>query len=115
MCTRQIQNILWSYFPEFHLKTTNKKNPGKSYQVRKEQRNVKKKINKGVCYRCGATKKLELHHMIPVALGGTNDDGNVIILCEDCHRLATDYFIKKNIKRGEENGTDLQTRVSPKF
>ena len=103
LSTRQIHNILNDYFPEFHLKTTNKKN-NKEQALRTEQQHVKREVNEGICYRCGATKNLEIHHMIPLAIGGTNDKGNVIILCKNCHRIATDYFMKIYKRSDVNNG-----------
>ena len=51
------------------------------YERRKELTNRK---NKGMyndykkCGKCGSTENLELHHMIPMSLGGTNDENNLI-------------------------------------
>lgn len=36
--------------------------------------------------KCGARKFLELHHIVPVAKGGTDTVGNLITLCSRCHR-----------------------------
>lgn len=40
------------------------------------------------CYMCGATDSLELHHIIPVLAGGTNDAWNLMTLCSACHRTT---------------------------
>ena len=53
--------------------------------VRQEQARIKCEINQFVCHRCGSTNELEIHHMIPIGIGGTNDTGNLIILCHKCH------------------------------
>jgi hypothetical protein len=37
---------------------------------------------------CNGGGDLEIHHIIPVSEGGTNDDGNLICLCEKCHLEA---------------------------
>ena len=37
------------------------------------------------CAFCGTKKNLEEHHMIPLSMGGTNDELNLIFLCKDCH------------------------------
>jgi len=37
------------------------------------------------CEKCGYVGYLELNHIIQVSDGGTNDDDNLEILCEDCH------------------------------
>lgn len=48
-----------------------------------------------VCGKCGSKENLELHYMLPVVLGGDNDDRNLIILCQDCHHQTTNYFKTK--------------------
>ncbi len=37
------------------------------------------------CSKCGDNKKLHIHHIIPIFLGGTNDCKNITLLCEKCH------------------------------
>jgi len=37
------------------------------------------------CVRCGAEENLELHHIIPEGLGGSDDPGNLLHLCRRCH------------------------------
>lgn len=99
MSTRQIQNILHDYFPEYHIRKTNKKDK-KNQAIRTEQMQIKKSMNEGMCHRCGATERLELHHMIPIDLGGTNDKRNLIILCHACHMDASNYYME--LKRGSK-------------
>lgn len=91
MSVRQIQNILFSYFPEFQRPNRKRKQP-KNVAIRKEETAIKREINQNVCHRCGSTEKLEIHHMIPVSMGGTNDKGNLIILCHECHKAFTKYL-----------------------
>lgn len=91
MSVRQIQNILFSYFPEFQRPNRKRKQP-KNAAIRKEETAIKREINQNVCHRCGSTEKLEIHHMIPVSMGGTNDKGNLIILCHECHKAFTKYL-----------------------
>lgn len=38
-----------------------------------------------VCSTCGSAADIELHHIIPLAAGGTNDYFNLIYLCHSCH------------------------------
>lgn len=42
------------------------------------------------CLRCGieAGDDLEVHHILPISQGGTNDDENLATLCERCHEAA---------------------------
>lgn len=37
------------------------------------------------CKECSATQRLEVHHINPLALGGTDDDENLETLCKKCH------------------------------
>jgi hypothetical protein len=41
------------------------------------------------CWHCARdTHRLERHHVVPVALGGTDDVENLALLCGPCHREA---------------------------
>jgi len=44
----------------------------------------------GCCLRCGLEDEteLEVHHILPVSQGGTNDDSNLATLCSHCHEAA---------------------------
>jgi hypothetical protein len=44
----------------------------------------------GECRRCGGTERLRVHHVVPVAFGGTSDSENLVTLCEACHLDAHD-------------------------
>jgi len=37
------------------------------------------------CDRCGSKNNLHIHHKIPLSLGGSNEIGNLVVLCESCH------------------------------
>ena len=50
-----------------------------------------------VCEACGwaplpfalrQTSMINLHHVIPVALGGTNEPDNLVLLCPNCHTVC---------------------------
>ena len=47
------------------------------------------------CEECGAICQVELHHIVPVADGGTFDDDNLILLCAVCHLKAHGKTPKK--------------------
>ena len=38
------------------------------------------------CRLCRSKSNLTVHHMIPVSVGGTSEDWNLITLCHTCHR-----------------------------
>lgn len=41
-----------------------------------------------VCYNCGCSDNTELHHIVPLKLGGTNRLSNIAVLCHKCHMAA---------------------------
>jgi len=45
------------------------------------------------CAKCQKYSKgdLQLHHIIPLSKGGTNDRGNLIPLCSKCHEYIHYY------------------------
>jgi 5-methylcytosine-specific restriction endonuclease McrA len=42
------------------------------------------------CILCGATRNLEVHHIVPRAEGGSNDLANLVTLCTACHDTTHD-------------------------
>lgn len=42
----------------------------------------------GECRRCGNSKQLQVHHIVPIAFGGKSESENLVTLCEDCHQDA---------------------------
>lgn len=42
--------------------------------------------DRGRCVRCGAAKRLEFDHVIPLAMGGANTARNLQMLCQVCNR-----------------------------
>lgn len=97
MSVRRIQQILCEYFPEFHIWTSHEGTKKKAeQQIRTEMLRRKKEIKiLKQCGRCGSKNNLELHHLFPVCLGGTNDDRNFIWLCHDCHKIQSLYFLER--------------------
>jgi 5-methylcytosine-specific restriction endonuclease McrA len=44
------------------------------------------------CQKCGSSDaRLDVHHIVPVSAGGTNEDWNLITLCRSCHGTAEAY------------------------
>ena len=37
------------------------------------------------CSRCGDIRNLQIHHILPLSLGGTNSIDNLEVVCTDCH------------------------------
>jgi 5-methylcytosine-specific restriction protein A len=52
-----------------------------------------------LCTECNRHGKLtpatEVHHIIPIAHGGTGDFSNLMPLCKICHSKITGSYIKK--------------------
>jgi len=44
---------------------------------------------KNVCELCGDARKLDVHHIIPKSLGGSDDLDNLIVVCGKCHGVLT--------------------------
>ncbi|MEZ4504712.1 MAG: HNH endonuclease [Thermomicrobiales bacterium] len=38
------------------------------------------------CTICGSREQLEVHHIVPRRLGGSNDPENLVTVCAACHR-----------------------------
>lgn len=55
------------------------------------------------CGKCGATKNLQIHHKIPLYIGGTNNIGNLSILCESCHENLHGKSFSYNDNKDIEN------------
>ena len=69
--------------------------------INQEKRNEAKKIRKSKvgedswCEICGYSfsPALQIHHIIPISLGGDNSEDNVICLCPNCHK-ETHYLYR---------------------
>ena len=56
--------------------------------LRVEFNRLRRKVLKrdsNMCTRCCSTVKLEVHHVVELAAGGTNDMTNLVTLCHACH------------------------------
>lgn len=71
----------------------------------KLRRDVKTRDNYQ-CSVCGKTTGLEVHHIVKVKHGGTNEMDNLITLCSSCHRaidtLNLEHAIDKCAKNAEK-------------
>ena len=105
-----IYDICMSFAPE----VAEYRKSRKTETQEKKQRNA---LFKGVtsgeirkydfCATCGSKKYVELHHIIPVSVGGTDDYFNLISLCHDCHMKLHHRIYDKihwdGKKRGDEH------------
>jgi len=53
--------------------------------IRSQIKGILRKRGELVCICCGAQEHLELHHILPLAMGGNNDISNLMVLCHDHH------------------------------
>lgn len=98
-----ILRVIYSYFPQFegrNQKSTigNKRVELMRKREKKESGHIKQ------CAFCGSKNNLEEHHMIPLFLGGTNDDDNLVYLCKKCHRGVSNYQTKLRLKNEQKTG-----------
>lgn len=89
---------------------------GKQYQEgeQKGYENLKlyvKSRDGYTCQVCGSHERLEVHHIIPRAGGGSDRPANLITLCEKCH--DTHHHMKPlNIPKPEDNGFKGATEMN---
>ena len=48
------------------------------------------------CVNCGSTNELHLHHIVPIAKGGTNKLSNIAVLCVGCHSKVHNIDYKQH-------------------
>lgn len=89
---KSIGTIVYKYCPEL------KNKPKKTNHIRNavSRDRLAGKINKPkICSACGSKKNLELHHIIPIAKGGNNENYNLIFLCQNCHKEIHRHIYNK--------------------
>lgn len=115
---RMIQLIVKEHFPDVFAKRD--KPESKKSIKRKVSKNVsriREGFNAQMCCKCGSFLEVEMHHMIPVDIGGTDDIENLMPLCEECHREYTLYYVKHKkdiIKRFAELNADTIAKIITK-
>lgn len=55
------------------------------------------------CVNCGSDYEVQYHHIVPLALGGTNRITNIVPLCYSCHRASHHGQHMSHYKRHSEN------------
>ncbi len=85
---------------------------------RKEFKEIKTKLlesdNYKKCVNCGSNLEIQLHHIIPLSLGGTNNISNIVALCGKCHGKihGMNYnmhseLTKRGIREARKNGKQI--------
>jgi hypothetical protein len=71
-------------------------------------------MKKTYCVACGSLEDLNHHHLVPRSLGGTEEESNLITLCESCHakahgRVAAEFrdLTIAGLRRAKERGVRL--------
>ncbi len=55
--------------------------------------------SRNTCCICWRSREVQIHHIIPVALGGDNSESNLMVACLNCHSEAhTQKEMAKNLK-----------------
>jgi len=73
------------------LMISSEKNLGKEYNSKQSKRLSEKKRkevlkrDKESCQNCGSHSRLEVHHIVPIVVRGSNEKGNLVTLCKKCH------------------------------
>ncbi|WP_170924371.1 HNH endonuclease [Mycobacterium avium] len=59
------------------------------------------------------TEAIEVHHIVPIELGGTNDDDNLISLCGCCHYRRTTQQRQESMARKRAGQREARRRNHP--
>ena len=70
---------------------------------------------KSSCELCGDKRNLEVHHIIPVVCGGSDDLNNLIVVCGVCHSKLTPRRELCNIGKNNARCGDMIHRMQYRF
>lgn len=84
----------------------------KKAKIRDEMKELRDMYIANECGNCGTKEGLQIHHIVPVTLGGSNNRGNICTMCNICHGLMHDItmmnlqeksiFKKERMTRGRK-------------
>lgn len=66
-----------------------------------------------VCARCGTGDDIEVHHVVPRRVGGTDEPANILPLCGHCHSII-ECITRDLIVRGIDLGA-IATSIAPEL
>ena len=66
----------------------------------------------GSCVSCGSKSDLQFDHVIPLALGGSNEVGNLQLLCATCNRQKGSSLTVQHLPRGAKGPQRLPSQVN---
>jgi len=83
-------------------------------KVKAKRKSVKIKICCEICGWDGHGNQnlVIVHHVVPTAVGGKNEESNIILLCPNHHAIAHMIFHRKN---GEYNGPQTPKLLKEKL
>jgi 5-methylcytosine-specific restriction endonuclease McrA len=66
----------------------------------------------GKCVDCGSKEALDIDHALPLALGGSNDQSNLVLRCREvCHKLKTKSDVERIAKAKRVGAKDRGERT----
>ena len=60
------------------------------------------------CVNCGNKEHIEYHHIVPLKNGGTNNLGNIVPLCQKCHKLAHNKIHRNTYNSGRPKAIEFK-------
>jgi len=75
---------LKNYTELYHGRGQNRKQASRYIQKKDVRKRIMEKCYYS-CVECGSEENLSIDHIRPVAMGGTNEDGNLQVLCTSCN------------------------------
>lgn len=76
------------------------------------------------CCNCGkklTKEEVQVHHVVPLSLGGTNRESNMVIICLECHgkihgrKMNTSELTKQGMKKAKLNGKQIGAKKGVKL
>lgn len=106
-CSNECSSKYWDYIYERERNTNGVRPYYSWYRIAYE---INERDNR-TCQKCGYFEEssigyrylLEVHHIIPIAIGGSNLPENLITLCHNCHTKSHPRGYKKQARRMREN------------
>lgn len=99
------------YVCNLNMKPYLRRLDNRSSNIRNESRRKIYERGGGKCEHCGKPleyTQMQIHHVVPVSMNGTNNPHNLMCLCHDCHRLIhgnpyiNQSFIERKLREHPE-------------
>lgn len=100
---RWVQMVIRKNFPEL----AQYRKPNRENEKRKGHFKYLRSHEKVACGKCGCSYRIEWHHMVPVDMGGTEDEENMVCLCKKCHSAVTNWQKRMGLIRKSEVRSDV--------